>query len=153
MSHLSTAYAQVVKNPAIFFICLALTGWPVEGLPASSIQLEIGGESYSIEIASTSSERRRGLMYRQSLARNAGMLLVYRRSGDHRIWMKNVPIPLRVYWIDKDLRVVAMRLLQPCAENPCPIYSAGQDSSYVLELGDYDHDLSPGDRLEGLRDL
>ena len=153
MSHLSTAYTQVIKNHAIFFICLTLSIWSGAGRSDGLLHLDIGGESYSIEIASTSSERRRGLMYRQSLDRNAGMLLVYRRSGDHRIWMKNVPIPLRVYWIDEDFRVVTMRRLEPCVDDPCPVYSAGQASTYVLELGDYEHDLRPGDRLEGLSDL
>ena len=153
MSHLSTAYAQVSKFSRITLICLSLATWPLEVLSGGFIQLEIGDQSYSIEIASSSRERRRGLMFRENLDRNAGMLLVYRQPGDHRIWMKNVLIPLRVYWIDEDFRVIGMRRLEPCVDNPCPVYAAERASTYVLELGDYDHDLKPGDRLDGLRDL
>jgi len=114
------------------------------------MQLEIGEQTYHIELALTSSERRRGLMHRQKLDRNTGILLVYRTPGDHRIWMKNVLIPLRVYWIDEEFRVIEMQRLEPCIQNPCPVYAAAKPSLYVLELSDHEHDLQPGDRLESI---
>lgn len=121
---------------------------PTAPLAAETIQLEIGGQTYHIELARTSSERRRGLMHRRQLERNAGMLLVYPTPGDHRIWMKNVLIPLRVYWIDEQLRVIEMQRLEPCLQNPCATYAAAKPSLYVLELSDHEHDLQPGDRLD-----
>lgn len=81
------------------------------------------------------------------------MLLVYPQPGDHRIWMKNVLIPLRVYWIDAGFNVIGMRRLEPCSADPCPVFAVEKDSQYVLELGDYDHPLAPGDSIDGLRDL
>ena len=117
------------------------------------IDLDLGGMAYRIELALTPQQRRLGLMYRQRLAPDEGMLLVYRDSGDHRIWMKNVEIPLRVYWINSRYEVVAMRRLEPCREDPCPVYSVERDSRFVLELSDDAHNLAPGDVIEGLKGI
>jgi uncharacterized membrane protein (UPF0127 family) len=58
-----------------------------------------------------------------------------------------------VYWIDADFNVIDMQRLEPCGEDPCPAFAVEVDSQYVLELGDYEHPLAPGDRIDGLRDL
>ena len=91
-------------------------------------------------------------MHRSNLGPRQGMLLVYSQAGDHRIWMKNVLIPLRVYWIDARFEVIKVQRLEPCRADPCPVYAASRDSQYVLELAaDYDHSLAAGDKIEALR--
>jgi len=117
----------------------------------SAAELQLGGEIYQIEMAATPAQRQQGLMYRSQLGRRQGMLLVYPQVGDHRIWMKNVPISLRVYWIDASFEVIEVQRLEPCRGEPCRIYAASRDSQYVLELGDYDHPLAAGDKIEGIR--
>jgi len=92
-------------------------------------------------------------MHREQLARNGGMLLVYPRSGDHRIWMKNMRIPLTVIWIDDQFKVLQVQRLDPCHASPCPVFSSPFPARYILELSDYDHDVKPGERIEGLNDL
>ena len=118
-----------------------------------SMQLMLGGTEYRIELAVTSRQRQTGLMHREQLGPREGMLLVYPDSGDRRIWMKNVPIPLQVYWIDENHRVIGNRLLPPCQYSPCPVFGVDQHARYVLELGDYSHPIKPGDRIEGLEGL
>ena len=130
---------------------LLLTLWLSSSVQA--IELMLGQSAYEIEIAETPPQRQRGLMHRQHLGPHQGMLLVYPQAGDHRIWMKNMLIPLRVYWIDADFVVVAMQRLQPCSASPCPVYSVPADTRYILELGDYEHRLEPGDKIEALRGL
>jgi uncharacterized protein len=120
---------------------------------AQAIELRLADDSYQIELAQTAKQRRKGLMHRQSLSPRQGMLLVYPEAGDHRIWMKNMLIPIRVYWIDENFTIIDMQRLQPCRASPCPVYSVDEDSRYVLELGDYEHRLKPGDRIESLREL
>jgi len=117
---------------------------------AQTIEFRLGQASYEIELARTAQQRRAGLMHRQYLSPRQGMLLIYAQAGDHRIWMKNMLIPLRVYWIDEDFTVVGMQRLQPCSGSPCPVYSVESDTRYVLELGDYEHPLASGDKIEGL---
>jgi len=130
----------------LLWACIA-SGSSVAG---EIVSLEIGKSAYQIELAVSPAQRRQGLMYRQQLNSRQGMLLVYPQVGDHRIWMKNMHIALRVYWIDEDFKVIGMQRLQPCSNSPCPVFSAPRPSRFVLELGDYDHALGPDDRVEGL---
>jgi len=117
------------------------------------IELELGQSAYQVELAFTPAQRRRGLIYRQQLDSRQGMLLVYSRAGDHLIWMKNMRIALRVFWIDDKFTVISAQRLEPCSSSPCPVYSAPRAARFILELGDYDHALATGDKIEGLAEL
>jgi len=117
------------------------------------IDLKIGKSSYRVELALTSAQRRQGLMHRERLARSEGMLLVYPRPGDHRIWMKNMQIPLKVLWIDEQFRVLQIQRLVPCQASPCPVFSAPLPARYILELSDDEHEVKPGDEVQGLNGL
>lgn len=116
-------------------------------------RISIGGKSFLVELAQTPAQRRQGLMQRRQLADDRGMLLVYSQDGNHRIWMKNMLIPLQVYWIDADFRVIHNLRLEPCRVSPCPSYGAPSASRYVLELNDSTHAIQPGDRVNGLNAL
>jgi uncharacterized membrane protein (UPF0127 family) len=117
---------------------------------AQTIELRLGQAGYEIELAKTPRQRQAGLMHREYLSPRQGMLLIYPRAGNHRIWMKNMLIPLRVYWIDENFTVLDMQRLQPCSASPCPVYSVAGKTRYILELGDYEHPLVRGDRIEAL---
>lgn len=118
-----------------------------------TIEISLGQKNYRVELALTPAQRRKGLMFRDQLASNEGMLLVYPRSGDHRIWMKNMRIPLRVIWIDAEFKVRHIQRLEPCEASPCPVFSAPVAVRYILELSDHAHEVKPGDHVEGLNDL
>ncbi|MDC1288258.1 DUF192 domain-containing protein [Gammaproteobacteria bacterium] len=117
-------------------------------VPVAAIELKVGQAIYQIEMATTPDQRRQGLMHRQQLAPGEGMLLVYPQAGDHRIWMKNMLIPLRVYWIDASFVVIGVQRLQSCVTQTCPIYAVAGDSQYILELSDDDHPIEVGDKIE-----
>ena len=117
---------------------------------ADTVDLQIGLVNYQVELATTLSQRQQGLMHRARLGPREGMLLVYPGPGDRRIWMKNVLITLWVYWIDENYTVIDRQRLQPCSEIPCPIFGTSGLAKYVLELGDFEHALGPGDRIEGI---
>jgi len=152
MSHLRLLIAQMGKTPLVSIIMLLLAVTPASGVGARFMEIKIDADKYRIELARTSAERRQGLMHRQRLDRYGGMLLMYPRSGDHRIWMKNMSIALRVYWIDSDFTVIDSKRLEPCRQDPCPVYSVTKPSMYVLELSDHDHGLKPGDRINAIID-
>lgn len=150
MSHSALLIAQIRKWASVAAISSCLSLAVGSAYAAGSLTLDIGGSDYQVELAVTPDERSRGLMYRNELPPYGGMLLVYRAAGNHLIWMKNMSIPLRVFWIDADHVVIDLQRLEPCHVDPCPVYAAPGLSQFVLELADRDHDLRPGDRIEGL---
>jgi uncharacterized membrane protein (UPF0127 family) len=119
-------------------------------VPVAAMELKLGQALYQIELATTPGQRQQGLMHRSQLGPRQGMLLVYPQAGDHQIWMKNMLIPLRVYWIDASSVVIGIQRLEPCNAEPCPVYAVAGDSQYVLELGDYAHPLEVGDKIENI---
>ncbi len=95
----------------------------------------IRGICFDAEIAVTAAERDRGLMYREALARDRGMLFVFPDEGLHRFWMKNTFIELDIIFIAADRRVVSIsRRAQPCRRDPCERYTPEGSAAYVLEI-------------------
>jgi uncharacterized membrane protein (UPF0127 family) len=157
----------VTVNMSLFLFLRSASNWkwlllalpvlavvvPAVAAVTTEIDLRLGPGYYRVELATTPDQRRRGLMYRDQLDPERGLLLVYPQSGDHRIWMKNMRMALRVFWIDDKYRVISVQRLEPCRKSPCPVFSAPRPSRYILELGDLDHPLAVGDKIEGLNKL
>ncbi len=67
------------------------------------IQLENRSEvSFLVEKAETPEEHTQGLMNRESLPQNAGMLFIFPVAGFHSFWMKNTLIPLDILFITEE---------------------------------------------------
>ncbi|MBT3348979.1 DUF192 domain-containing protein [bacterium] len=97
--------------------------------------VQIGGQTFTVEIADTPDSRTMGLMNRHVLPQNGGMLFVFDAPKIHSFWMKNTLIPLDVIWISSEKKVVDFQKLLPCESEPCPIYSPSEKSQWVLEIG------------------
>ena len=94
------------------------------------------GRSVTAELAVTDAERARGLMFREKIAVDQGMLFCLPGEDYHAFWMKNTLIALDILWLDKDRRIVHIeKNVPPCTEDPCPSYPPSRPGSYVLELG------------------
>jgi hypothetical protein len=87
-----------------------------------------------VEVADTDAARQRGLMFRESMADNAGMVFVFAEPAVHPFWMKNTLIPLDMIWVDTRYKVVAIKEAVPCKADPCPNYDPGTEAAYVVEL-------------------
>lgn len=89
----------------------------------------------TVEIADTNQERANGLMYRETLDKNRGMLFVFEQESIHPFWMKNTLIPLDIVWINSSRDVVYInRDTPPCKAEPCPLVNPGVKALYVLEV-------------------
>ena len=85
-----------------------------------------------VEIADDQAERERGLMFRDHLDENAGMIFVFGASRVVYFWMKNTRIPLDMIFADSDGRVVGIVAeAKPYSEQTV---GPGLPSQYVLEV-------------------
>ncbi len=90
---------------------------------------------FEIEIADSNYKRRRGLMGREYLVANSGMLFIFNRPGKHGIWMKNTLIPLDIIWIDENNKVIFIKEnFKPCGDKNCPVAKPKTNAKYVLEI-------------------
>jgi uncharacterized membrane protein (UPF0127 family) len=96
------------------------------------------GHPFLAEVARTPQEQARGLMYRQSLARDRCMIFLYDQDGEHRIWMKNCLIALDVVWVKADGTVVEVREnAPPCSPllgDDCPTYGGTVPARHFVEF-------------------
>jgi uncharacterized membrane protein (UPF0127 family) len=110
--------------------------------------------AFLAEVAATDPEKAKGLMYRQSLAKDRCMFFVYGEDGYHAIWMKNCLIALDVAWVDADGHVAeTAERVPPCSPmrgDDCPNYGGTIPTRYFVEFpaGTFKRlGLKKGDRL------
>ena len=98
--------------------------------------VELGGQRYAIEIADDDAERARGLMYRDAMEADRGMLFIHEAEEPQAYWMKNTKIPLDILYFDNDRKLVSQqRDVPPCSlGDACPSYPSNAPARYVLEL-------------------
>ncbi len=87
---------------------------------------------FDIEIAETEYETQTGLMYRETMEENQGMLFIFDNMSMHSFYMKNTQIPLDIVYIDDNLKIVSFQ------KNAKPFDETGLSSGvpikYVLEI-------------------
>jgi uncharacterized membrane protein (UPF0127 family) len=96
------------------------------------------GKQVRAESMLTDADRSRGMMFRDSIAPDRGMLFFHSASGKYKYWMHQVRIPLDIVWMDRDRRIVEISAdTPPCITEAgeCPNYGGNYDALYVLELG------------------
>ena len=96
-----------------------------------SITLSAGIYLIRAEVANDFESRGRGLMFRESLGPNQGMLFVFEGPDRQCMWMKNTLIPLSVAFIDADGTIANIANMRPRDETP---HCAVQPVPYALEM-------------------
>ncbi|PHV27053.1 hypothetical protein CSQ93_16575 [Janthinobacterium sp. BJB426] len=97
------------------------------------VQLSAGMHLILAEVAATEAQREQGLMYREKMEANAGMLFVFGNPSTQCMWMKNTPLPLSVAFIDASGKIVNIEDMQPhtldshCSTKTVPV-------RYALEM-------------------
>jgi len=104
---------------------------------ASGPSVELKGHHFDIEIAADDAARERGLMFRDTMPADHGMLFLFEHPTAQTFWMKNTHIPLDILYFDKNYKLISMQQrVPPCrsAGNDCPVYPSSGPAQYVLEL-------------------
>jgi len=126
-------------------LCLALvalvgcgsSATKIEDLNATIVTLP-GGKKITAETMRTPQDMERGMMFRDALPKDRGMLFVHTTEGLYPYWMFNCKVPLDIIWMNKNRQVVEISLnTPPCTSTDpkeCPNYGGHQNSQYVLEM-------------------
>ena len=113
--------------------------------------VELGGKTFSVEIADTQEKQALGLMFRDSMPDDAGMIFIFPNEAPRSFWMKNTRISLDIMYFDKEMKMVSISAdTPPCRVSRCPSYPSSKPAMYVLELNAgkaSELGVGPGDKL------
>lgn len=132
--------------PFVFTLFLLACARDSEGPGRPVVVVEQAGKtaSVTIEIAATASERQQGLMFRQALGEDAGMLFLFPRDSRTGFWMLNTYVPLDIAYISANFTVIEVARGEPLNETPL---QPSAPYRYVLEVPQgwfAAHGLGPG---------
>lgn len=103
--------------------------------PSSHVirEVQIGGVSVQVDLATTVAEQAQGLSGRPALASDHGMLFIFPKPAKYLFWMKDMNFPIDMIWLGEDLRVVYIK------KNATPdsyprTFGPDENSKYVLEV-------------------
>ena len=112
--------------------------------------LGVGKARACVELAATPEEREGGLMFRQKLGEDHGMLFVFPESAPQRFWMKNTLLPLSIAFIDDGGVVINIEDMQPLTVDA---HASLGPARVALEMNQgwfRRHAVAPGARIQGL---
>jgi len=112
-------------------------------------QISLDGTPLFVAVASTHDERVKGLSGVSNLDRIDGMLFFFEGSSTARFWMKDTLIDLDIAFFDTLGRLITVRTMPVCTEDPCPTYGSAGPYRWVLEApaGQALADVGPGSVL------
>jgi uncharacterized membrane protein (UPF0127 family) len=118
--------------------------------PLPTVKLTAGIHVITAEAATTPLSRMIGLMHRERLAQNHGMLFVFDAKSQQCFWMRNTPLPLTIAFIEDDGTIVQLADMAPRTENN---HCSDKPVRYALEMEQgwfAKRGIKPGAQLGGL---
>jgi len=106
-----------------------------------------------VDVAETDEQRAFGLMHRESLPEDEGMLFVFFEDSTSAFTMRNTLIPLSIAFFDVEGEVLKILDMEPCEAEPCPSYDPGVTYRGALEVnqGAFEEwDVKVGDDINPL---
>jgi uncharacterized membrane protein (UPF0127 family) len=115
-----------------------------------TVTIQVDGRPMVVEVANTAEERSKGLMHRESLGAEEGMLFVYPSEEPRSFWMKDTRIRLSIAYADRTGRIVKIADMTPYSESRVQSLYPAQ---YALEVNQgwfAAHGVATGDMLTEL---
>jgi uncharacterized membrane protein (UPF0127 family) len=117
----------------IFFLVIALVSLLVG--ENRFVTIYIQDKPFLAEIAATPEKQSKGLMFRQKINDDYGMLFIFTEEDTRSFWMKNTLIALDIIYLNRAQQIVDMYVsVPPCCGDPCPSYTSKLPAQYVLEI-------------------
>ncbi|MGE0258135.1 MAG: DUF192 domain-containing protein [Alphaproteobacteria bacterium] len=143
-------------RPLLVALLLLLAAAPaslaqaLQTFPTGEVTIESAGgpHKFTVEIATTPAQMEQGLMFRRTLAPDAGMLFVFKTPSKAAMWMKNTVIPLDMLFIDAQGRVI--NIAERRVPESLDTIGADAPARAVLELNGGTAQrlgIKPGDRV------
>jgi uncharacterized protein len=106
---------------------------------------------FTVEVPLSSEGFAQGLMNRERMDSDKGMLFAYENMQPLTFWMKNTLLPLDMLFIDEKFVIRTIHHAVPCVEEPCALYESGVSVQYVLEINGNitkENNINIGDSVE-----
>jgi uncharacterized membrane protein (UPF0127 family) len=117
----------------VFFSFYKLSGCFNKAQRLPTVPMQIGEKQFNLEIANTQGKRQTGLMRRDSMPADHGMIFVFRNEDLHSFYMKNTRIPLDIIFVDAGGTIRSIQQMKPYALKsvgpPVPV-------KYAIELNE-----------------
>ena len=135
-----------------FVICLFITYSSISFAEQTNPiqEITINNKTINVEITNTLESRAVGLMYRESLDPDSGMLFVFEEAAYHCFWMKNTLIPLSIAFISPSgtitdiLDMAPLDLTSHCPSQPA-LYALEMNQDWFAKQG-----IKVGDHVTGM---
>ena len=114
-------------------------------------ELKISNVPLTVEIADTPQASENGLMFRDSLPEDRGMLFLFEQPKKASFWMRNTKIPLSIAYIDSTEKILEIKSMNPLDETVVP--SSSDHVAYALEVNQgwfVRHGISSGAKIDGI---
>jgi uncharacterized membrane protein (UPF0127 family) len=114
-------------------LLLVLIGCDSNASPSGlrTVKMPIGSKTYTIEIANAPDTREHGLMERDAMPADHGMIFVFPDVAERGFWMKHTRFPLEILYVDQNGRVVHWATMKPYDLTNIP---SNEPAKYAIEL-------------------
>ncbi|MFC5475062.1 DUF192 domain-containing protein [Paraherbaspirillum soli] len=142
------ALASAALTTSLAFASLPASSQQLQHFPVTS--LNVGIHLIKAEVATTEAQREQGLMFREKMGSNEGMVFQFGAPQGICMWMKNTLIPLSVAFIDETGKIInieemkAQTLDSHCAQQPA-FYALEMNKGWFKQKN-----IKPGTVIEGL---
>lgn len=100
-------------------------------------KVTLGTKTFVVEVAETPDQHERGLMFREKMGEDEGMLFVFKNEQTRFFWMKNTLMDLSIGYFDKSLTLIDVKEMKSgkgVPETALPSYASAQPAKYALEM-------------------
>jgi uncharacterized membrane protein (UPF0127 family) len=133
---------------AVLLLMVAACSGGQSAAQAKRLSIVVRGHVLEVEIVADDVSRARGLMFREEMADNGGMLFVYPADEPMGFWMRNTPLPLSIAFLDGRGRIINIADMEPFDER---MHFSEGEARYALEVHQgwfARRRIGPGDQCE-----